>query len=239
MPKIKYSYIIKTLKKSLEPMRSSYRIILVLAMIISFTACHKTNNISFNVTDTDFSKGRIGYHQTISINDLEKFHGHLCDGLVEGALALKLGLKAIYPNDTIDRTDLQIVSKPSPCLTDAAIYITGGRYQYNSFYVDTDFDGLYIIKQKQNNTAYSIKRKEGVKPKIIDELGDLAIQQKLSPCGIDSLRKMENAYMKKLLDSNVNQLFIAEQLPNFAWQPKTKYNYVKTDIINKHLRKCN
>lgn len=219
-------------------MRIIYRTILILTIAISFAACQKTSNIKFVVTDTDFSKGRIGYNQTISINDIEKFHGHLCDGLVEGALALKFGLKAIYPKDTIDRTDLQIVSKPSPCLTDAAIYITGGRYQYNSFYVDTDFNGLYIIKRKENSKTYIIRRKEGVKPKIIDELGNLAIQQKLSPCGIDSLRKMEDAYMKKLLDSDITQLFVVEQLTDFIWQPKTKCDYVKTDIINKHLRKC-
>ncbi len=225
-------------RNSNEKTRLTYQIMLILTVTISFTACHKTNDINFIVNDTDFSKGRIGHNQSITINDIEKFHGHLCDGLVEGTLALKLGLKEIYPNDTIDRTDLQIVSKPSPCLTDAAIYITGGRYQYNSFYVDTDFDGLYIIKQKQSNLAFEIKRNEGVKPKIIDELGNLAIHQKLSPCSIDSLRKMEDAYMKKLLNSDINQLFTVTELTDFKWHPNTKHDYVKTDIINKNLRKC-
>jgi len=188
--------------------------------------------------DTDFSKGRIGYNQNISIHDLEKFHGHLCDGLVEGALALKLGLKTLYPSDTIDRTDLQIVSKPSPCLTDAAIYITGGRYQYNSFYVDASIEGLYIIKRKKDQKAIIIKRNKDVKPEIIDELGNLAIQQKLSPCGIDSLRLLEDRYMKKLINTDLDKLFTVEVIKDFKWEPKTKYDYIKSDIINKHLKEC-
>lgn len=214
------------------------RIIILLFVIILFSSCNKTDIISFNVIDTDFSKGRIGNNQIIGMDDLVKFHGHLCDGLVEGSLALKLGLKTLYPNDTIDRTDLQIVSNPSPCLTDAAIYITGGRYQYNSFYVDADFDGLYIIKRKRDQKAIIVKRNKDVKPKIIDELGNLAVQQKLSPCGLDSLRLLEDEYMKKLISTDIDKLFTVEVLTGFKWEPKAKYDYIKSDIINKHLKKC-
>lgn len=222
----------------LFPKRRQQRNIILLFIIVLFSSCNNTDNISFNVIDTDFSKGRIGNNQVIDMDDLEKLHGHLCDGLVEGALALKLGLKTLFPNDTIDRTDLQIVSNPSPCLTDAAIYITGGRYQYNSFYVDPSIDGLYIIKRKEDKEAIIVKRKKNVKPKIIDELGNLAIQQKLSPCGIDSLRLLEDRYMKKLLNTDLDKLFTIEVLTDFQWEPRTKYDYIKSDIINKNLKEC-
>ena len=215
-----------------------HRKVIFLFVIFLTSACNKTDNISFTVDDTDFSKGRIGNVQIISLDDIHKFHGHLCDGLVEGSLALKFGLKTLFPDDKIDRTDLQIVSKPSPCLTDAAIYITGGRYQYNSFYVDTSIEGMYIIKRKRDSKAILVKRNKGVKPAIIDELGNLAIQQKLSPCGIDSLRVLEDRYMKKLFSTNMDELFIVEVLTDFKWEPKTKYDYLKSDIVNKRLKRC-
>ncbi len=97
--------------------------------VIAFVSCNKQQTvpqISFHTIDTDFSKGRLSHEQTITLNDLEKFHGHLCDGLVVGALAMQQVVKALYPDQPIDRTNLRIVSKPSPCLTDVAIYLTGG-----------------------------------------------------------------------------------------------------------------
>ncbi|WP_019598087.1 acetolactate decarboxylase [Rhodonellum psychrophilum] len=74
------------------------------------------DKLSFNTIDTDFSKGRLTNEQNITISDLEKFHGHLCDGLVVGALAMQQAMTVLYPNQPIDRTNLRIVSKPSPCL---------------------------------------------------------------------------------------------------------------------------
>jgi len=71
----------------------------------------KTNNpkIIFETIDTDFSKGRLNQKQIVTINDLEKFHGHLCDGLVVGLLAMQEAMKELYPNQPIDRTNLRIV----------------------------------------------------------------------------------------------------------------------------------
>ncbi|WP_445712966.1 hypothetical protein [Flavobacterium sp.] len=54
-------------------------------------------NFSFSqtitVNDTDFSKGKLGNIQKIKVNDIAKLHGHVCDGLIEGFMALDFGLK--------------------------------------------------------------------------------------------------------------------------------------------------
>lgn len=93
-----------------------------LLILFAFASCNTSDKFpEFETIDTDFSKGRLNHKQTITINDLEKFHGHLCDGLVVGALAVQEAMKELYPNEPIDRTNLRIVSKPSPCLTDVAI----------------------------------------------------------------------------------------------------------------------
>lgn len=160
-----------------------------LILLFTFASCNTSDNFpEFKTIDTDFSKGRLNHKQKITINDLEKFHGHLCDGLIVGSLAMQEAMKQLYPNEPIDRTNLRIVSKPSPCLTDVAIYLTGGRYQFNSFYVDTDFEGLYIIQRIDNLKTVSISLNKGVKPAAIDSLGNIAIQQNLSACDIDHLQ---------------------------------------------------
>jgi len=209
----------------------------ILTMLL--VACQSDHNIEFQTIDTDFSKGRLAHKQNITINDLEKFHGHSCDGLVVGVMALKQAMSLLYPNQPIDRTNLRIVSKPSPCLTDVAIYITGGRYQFNTFYVDTTFDGLYIVQRMDNNLTVSVSLNEGVKPTAIDSLGNLAIQQKLSSCGIDSLRRLEDNFTKKLYESDPNKIFTVKTLDNFNWNPNTKNDYIKSDVLNKKLPDCN
>lgn len=52
----------------------------------------------------------------ININNLVKFHGHLCDGLVVVFQGLKAALLELYP-DWIDRTNTRIVSKSPPYYT--------------------------------------------------------------------------------------------------------------------------
>lgn len=192
---------------------------------------------SIKVNDTDFSKGRLGNVQTIELSDLAKFHGHFCDGLVEGFIALQFGLDQLYPDGVVDRTNTRIVSKSSPCLTDAAIYITGGRMQFNTFYVDNSIDAMYIIQRIDTNETIAIKRKPDIKPAIIDELGDKAIQQELDACELKKLKELEDDYTQFLLKSNPKDLFEAKPLLDWKWDPKYS-TYLKTDIINKNIRDC-
>jgi formylmethanofuran dehydrogenase subunit E len=210
---------------------------LLISLFFTF-ACQPNKKLKVNVIDTDFSKGRLTYTQQIQYIDLVKFHGHLCDGLVMGSLALEYGLTTLYPNEPIDRTNLRIVSKSSPCISDAAIYLTGARYQYNSFYIDSAMSSIYILQRLDNLTSISIQLKDGVKPSIIDSLGNLAIQQKLSPCGIDSLRRLEIQFKNYLYMTKSTDLFTLDTLKNFEWRPDFTKSYQKTDIINKQKDKC-
>ncbi|MEX1002248.1 MAG: formylmethanofuran dehydrogenase subunit E family protein [Crocinitomicaceae bacterium] len=213
----------------------------VLFSTLIFVACtgkQDSDQISFNTIDTDFSKGRLNHKQTITLKDLEKFHGHLCDGLVVGALAMEQAMAELYPNQPIDRTNLRIVSKPSPCLTDVAIYLTGGRYQFNTFYVDTDFEDLYIIQRIDNLKTVSVSLNSGVKPAAIDSLGNLAVKQELSPCKMDHLQQLEDEFTQTLIHSNPTKIFTVKELFSFQWNPKTKNDYLKTDVLNKHLPDC-
>jgi formylmethanofuran dehydrogenase subunit E len=208
-------------------------------LLLVLTSCNMKDKFpEFETIDTDFSKGRLTHRQTITIADLEKFHGHLCDGLVVGVLAVQQTMQELYPNQPIDRTNLRIVSKPSPCLTDVAIYLTGGRYQFNTFYVDTDFEGLYIFQRMDNLQTVTVSLISGVKPTVINSLGNIAIRQELSPCDIDRLKKLEDDFTETLIHSNPGNIFSVKEISNFRWSPNQKNDFLKTDIINKHLPEC-
>jgi acetolactate decarboxylase len=195
-------------------------------------------NPSIKVLDTDFSKGRLIHQQTITLDDAAKFHGHLCDGLVVGFLGLREALYKIYPDSIIDRTNTRIVSKSSPCLTDIAIYLTGGRYQFNTFYVSDSIKYAFIVQRIDNGKTYAVKLKPGIKPAAIDSLGNLANIGKLDACGIDSLHQVENRFLHQLLVTNPQGVFIVEQIANYPWSPILSKYFLKTDIVNKSMQNC-
>ncbi|MBK9254056.1 MAG: hypothetical protein IPM42_01070 [Saprospiraceae bacterium] len=210
-------------------------------ILLFIASANMLNAQTIKVNDTDFSKGRIGNLQEITIDDLSKFHGHKCDGLVEGFLALREALLYLYPDGVADRTNTRIVSKSSPCLSDAAIYLTGGRYQYNSFYVDDRVKGFYFVQRMDTGKGIYVERIAGVKPPMIDSLNNLAIKGKLDACELASLKLYEDNYALNLLDKNAMNLFtLYEEVPKtkWKWKPKAKNDYIKTDVINKNVGVC-
>lgn len=234
----------KTTKRIQQFVSSLLFISLIISCISNNSVKKHTNNKqnkpTITVIDTDFSKGRLTLEHKITLNDLEKFHGHLCDGLIVGFLGIKEGLDVLYPNGIVDRTNTRIVSKSSPCLTDVAVYITGGRYQYNSFYVDnTITNGFYIIQRKDNGKTVSVTLNNGVKPQQIDKLGAKAIKGELPACDLDKLKQLEDEFSEKLLTENPKTNFTVKEITNFKWQPVLKNDYTKTDVLNKNKEKCN
>ena len=214
-------------------MRFKLIILLTTLSNISFA-----QNPSIKVLDTDFSKGRLQNIQTITLDDAVKLHGHLCDGLVVGFLGLKEALYKLYPDSIIDRTNNRIVSKPSPCLTDIAIFMTGARYQYNTYYVSDSIKYQFIVQRIDNDKTFGVKLKPGLMPTAIDSLGRLATKGELDACGIDSLRKLENQFSTFLLSQKPQDLFIIEEIKNYKWLPVLKGNFLKTDVLNKKLQNC-
>lgn len=205
---------------------------------VVFTNAVFSQNPSIKVLDTDFSKGRLQNVQTITLDDAVKFHGHLCDGLVVGFLELKETMYKLYTDSIIDRTNNRIVSKPSPCLTDIAIFMTGARYQYNTFYVSDSIKYQFIVQRIDAEKTYGVKLKSGLLPAAIDSLGKLAVKGDLDACGIDSLRKLESQFSSFLLSKNPQDLFIIEEIKNYKWVPVLKSNFLKTDVLNKKLKDC-
>lgn len=219
------------------------KIIGLLSVFVFFFACKNTPlpqkyNKQIQTLDTDFSKGQLGEIHHLELEDLQKFHGHLCDGLVVGYQALEAALAVLYPDGTIDRTNTRIVSKSSPCLTDAAIYLTGARYQFNTFYVANDIEGLFVVQRIDNRKAVVVNLKKGVKPPAIDSLGNLALKGALDGCELNELKVMEADFSNFLLKTAPTENYIVHEITNFEWTPVLKNDFVKTDILNKNKSKC-
>ncbi len=216
--------------------KSKYLKALVCFCLLQYSLVEPLHAQNQKVIDTDFSKGQLTNIQEIKYDDLVKFHGHSCDGLLEGMQALKVGLHMLYPDGIVDRTNTRIVSRSSPCLTDAAIYMTGGRYQYNTFYVSDSIPGMYIIQRIDNKRTVIVNRKEKVKPEIIDIMGKKAIAKELSYSQLRKLKRLEEDYSQKLKKSKPESNFIVRQLDNYKWAPVLNNSFIKTDVINKDVK---
>ena len=214
-------------------MKAIFTFILLLFANFSFA-----QNPSLKVIDTDFSKGRLTNEQQITLSDVAKFHGHLCDGLVVGFLGLRQTIYLLFSDSMADRTNLRIVSKSSPCLTDIGIYLTGARYQFNTFYVSDSISYAFIFERIDTKKAYGVKLKPGIKPTQIDSLGNLATKGKLMACDLDVLHKMEDDFTEKLLAYNPKNIFIIDEILNFNWNPILNNTFIKTDILNKQKPIC-
>jgi acetolactate decarboxylase len=209
-------------------------------LLLGWLMCDASNGqppVSW-VLDTDFSKGRLTHVQTITLDDLVRFHGHRCDGLVVGYLGLREALHRLYPDYLVDRTNTRIVSRSSPCLTDAAVYLTGGRYQYNTFFVSDTLRYLFMVQRIDNGQAFGVNLKPGIKPAAIDTLGQLAAQGLLDACALDSLQRLEDAFMEALIALDPRDVFVLTPLPEAPWAPRLDGTFRKTDIVNKALEAC-
>ncbi|MCC5816709.1 MAG: formylmethanofuran dehydrogenase subunit E family protein [Leptospira sp.] len=198
-----------------------------------------TSNPSIRVLDTDFSKGRLIHKQTISLDDLVKFHGHKCDGLVLGFLALQYSFQEIFPDGIVDRTNLRIVSKSGPCISDAAIYLTGGRYQFNTFYVSNAIPYTYIIQKIDSEETWGVRLKPGVFSKKIGTAGKKAVAKELNSCELKELKNWEDEFSEFLLKGKLEYLYILEKVEKFDWKPELDNSFIKTDVINKDKEACN
>lgn len=193
----------------------------------------KGNRAPLSVLDTDFSKGKLRHHQSVSLEDLTRFHGHRCDGLAIGFVGLKTVLYKLFPDSVIDRTNLRAISQPAPCLVDAATYMTGARYPFNTFYATRDIAYLFIVQRADNGLALGIQLKAGVKPAEIIRLSALAEQRKLSDEGLLELKRLEDTFTDFILRTPPEQLFAITELKDFDWQPVLRNDFIKTDVLNK------
>ena len=156
----------------------------------------------FKVLDTESSHGRYSqYTKEITFDDLVKFHGHACDGLYRGTYALSVAFKILFPSGVIDRTDLRAISRNSPCLGDAASYLTGARVRFGTQDVMNEPGVWYILQRISTGEAVKVTEEDGFFPaKISDAEASLisATKEEL-PEMLDHLKSLQDNWVKNTL----------------------------------------
>jgi len=190
----------------------------------------------FHVLDTESSLGRYAkWTKVITLKDLVKFHGHLCDGLVTAAVALGLGFKVLYPDGVIDRTDTGGITNNSPCFGDVMAYLTGGRIRFGTQKIDPKMGNEFILYRFSTNEAVHIALKPGVFPAELAQLERQIRSGNYTPADIDRCQRMQWDFARKVLNTPPEQLFTVERLPDFKWEPdEYLHRGVRGDVLLKN-----
>jgi len=100
------------------------------------------------VRDTDSALGRYNlYPKKLDIKTLARAHGHLCDGLVLAYVELSHTLPKLFSDGVIDRTDICVVAKNSPCLVDTSALMSGARINHRTLSLDNALGGSFIVQR--------------------------------------------------------------------------------------------
>ncbi|EQB71487.1 MAG: hypothetical protein AMDU1_APLC00024G0027 [Thermoplasmatales archaeon A-plasma] len=193
----------------------------------------------FTVLDTESSHGM--YSQStkeITFDDMVKFHGHACDGLYRGTYALSVAFKILFPNGVIDRTDLRAISRNSPCLGDAASYLTGARVRFGTQDVLSDPGVWYILQKISTGESIEVTEDNGFFPAEIAnaEASLISASREELPEKLDRLKSLQDNWVKNtLLKTRPGDHYHARKI-EYKWREVPYSNKgIRTDIIFKDV----
>lgn len=189
----------------------------------------------FHVRDTESSLGPYAAKsKTITLKDLVKMHGHPCDGLMTAACAMSVGLKALYPDDVIDRTDTGCITNNSPCYGDVAAYLTGGRIRFGTQKIDPALGDEFILHRFSTNETVKVSLKPGVFPNNVRTLEQKLRSGTFTLKEMRRCQQMEWDYARRLLNTPLDKSFKVVTLKGFHWTPdKYEHRGSRGDVVNK------
>ena len=197
-------------------------------MVISLS---EGNIPTFKVLDTESSHGRYSREsKQIRFEDLVKFHGHACDGLYRGTYALSVALRMLFPDGIVDRTDLRAVSRNSPCLGDAASYLTGARVRFGTQNVMNEPGVWYILQKISNREAVYVYEEKGFFPEEISK-----IEYSLSQLSKDQLPDRLTE-LKEKQDGWVRNVLLFTKPVEHYFAQKLDYKWVDVPYANRGVR---
>ena len=189
------------------------------------------DSILFRVLDTESSHGRYSKeYKEIRFSDLVKFHGHACDGLYRGSYALTVALHDLFPDGIVDRTDLRVVSRNSPCLGDAATYLTGARVRFGTQDIRNRSGVWYIVQKISTGETVSVSEDEKFFPQ---EIAD--VEASLSSLNGIKLSK-QLTLLKNMQDSWVQSVLLTTEPDDHYHAKRIEYEWKEVQYNNKGIR---
>ncbi len=203
-------------------------------------AAKAPNNKPIKVLDTEAPLGRYALRtKELGLKDLARVHGHLCDGLAFAYVALREALLRLFPNEVVDRTDLRVVTRNSPCFVDAATMMTGARINFMTVRVDNSLGWEFIVQKISTGETYHVKMNPGFIPKKFEKM-EKEIRDKrtkglsVSATEIDLYEALLQEFIRKLLYTPPERYLMLEKLPDYKFHFLDLFG-PRGDIINKNM----
>lgn len=177
--------------------------------------------------------------KTVDMADLVSMHGHLCDGLVRGAYAFAALVEEVFGDAPIDRTDLAVVSKNSPCLGDVAAYLTGARVRFGSHRFDAALGVGYRLQRISTGEMWEVREDPGFFPALISAweaaiLSDeLDVQDKAELAAVNEAMQW-NWVRFELLPTEPSGHYQVRSVQHLGQSPAISDGR-RTDVVNRDL----
>lgn len=201
------------------------------------------NNFVLKVKDTDSALGRYNKStKEISLTDIVKFHGHMCDGVTFSFLQIYAGLQKIFKDGVVDRTDLAGACKNSPCMVDTLSYMCGAKINFKTLKIDASLGSSHIIHRISTNETYQVKVFDSFEPTALKRVEkriktDLANNKAVAPADIDEVEKLADEFIYRLLHTDIEKLVEIKELKNYTFKPNADVSAFgqRSDIVNKNI----
>lgn len=168
------------------------------------------------VVDTVSSLGPLAAKpRKVSLTDLVRYHGHPCDGLVVAAAGIAYGLRTLFPDGVVDRTDLAVTTNRSACYGDVAAYLTGARHRYGSLAIDPQLGDEWILHRRSTGATVAVRLRPGIKPA---ELPKLEAQLRAAECPralIEKVQQIQRHYALDVVTRPPEKIFEIERLGKY------------------------
>ncbi len=193
------------------------------------------------VKDTDSAMGRYNlYAKSLSFKTLLRAHGHLCDGLVLAYVELSNTLPKLFDDGVIDRTDLRVVAKNSPCLVDTSSLMSGARINHKTLSLDNSLGGSFIVQRISTKQTYKVSLAnttflKALKAKEKEIKTKLKHGKKVSPKDIDEVESLAFKAIKYMLKANPDKLLNIKELKNYKFKFNIDDIGSRSDIVNKNV----
>lgn len=170
------------------------------------------------VVDTESSLGPLaGTPRTVTLEDLVRYHGHPCDGLVVAAVGLAHGLAVLFPEGVVDRTDLEVAVNGSACYGDVAAYLTGARHRYGTLVVDPKLGDEWILHRRSTGATLRVRLRDGVKPAALPRL-EAELRAADCPAGlVAEVQAIQRSYALAVLSRPAGELFTVKRLDRYPY----------------------
>ncbi|BAF72368.1 formylmethanofuran dehydrogenase subunit E family protein [Sulfurovum sp. NBC37-1] len=193
------------------------------------------------VKDTDGALGRYNlYPKKLDIKTLARAHGHLCDGLVLAYVELSNTLPKLFADGVIDRTDLRVVAKNSPCLVDTSGLMSGARINHRTLSLDNSLGGSFIVQKISTGETYKVELADtGFIKALKNKEKEIRTKQKkgekITPKDIDEVEALAFEAMTYMLNTDPGKLLKITKLKDYQYEFKIDDIGSRSDVINKNV----